>query len=121
VVLGVPSPGATPTTLPERNTMGKILAKTIRIWDFDAGKRVQLDAGTELPEWAEERVTNPKLFVKESQDTSEESFDENDDDLESLTVPKLKELADEEGVDLGEATKKAEIIEAIRNHRGSDD
>lgn len=35
------------------------------------------------------------------------------DGLSALTVPKLRELADERGIDLGTATKKAEIIAAI--------
>lgn len=35
------------------------------------------------------------------------------DGLEALTVPKLKELAAARNIDLGDATKKADIIEAI--------
>lgn len=38
---------------------------------------------------------------------------EEGDDLSKLSVAKLKELAAEEQIDLGDATKKADIIAAI--------
>ena len=46
--------------------------------------------------------------------------DESDDDegnLERLTVEKLKQIAEDEKIDLGDATKKADIIAAIELHR----
>lgn len=36
-------------------------------------------------------------------------------DLEKLTVKELKELADEHDIDLGDASKKADIIEILYN------
>ncbi|MDX3885992.1 MAG: hypothetical protein QHC65_16330 [Sphingomonas sp.] len=49
----------------------------------------------------------------------EEEREEPDDaaDLAGLTVDQLKSVAEAEGVDLGEATKKADIIAAIIQHR----
>lgn len=41
------------------------------------------------------------------------------DGLEDEKVNDLKSLAELEGVDLGDASKKAEIIAAIRAHRAS--
>lgn len=41
-----------------------------------------------------------------------------DDDLDALTVDQLKTLAGEEKVDLGQATKKEDMIAAIRTKRG---
>lgn len=43
-----------------------------------------------------------------------EELDENDDGLSKLSVAKLKELAADEEIDLGDATKKADIIAAIQ-------
>lgn len=40
---------------------------------------------------------------------------ESEDDLDGLTVAQLKERAEELGVDLAGASKKAEIIEALRS------
>ncbi|WP_310474090.1 hypothetical protein [Sandarakinorhabdus sp.] len=36
--------------------------------------------------------------------------------IASLTVPQLKEMAAAEGIELGEAAKKAEIVELIEKH-----
>lgn len=49
--------------------------------------------------------------VKHKQATAVEP--EEDSGLNTLTVPQLKELAAERGIDLGDATKKADIIAAI--------
>lgn len=47
-------------------------------------------------------------------------LDEDDgDDLADEKVDDLKSLAELEGVDLGAATKKADIIAAIRAHRAA--
>ncbi|AZN72004.1 hypothetical protein D5400_12605 [Georhizobium profundi] len=42
----------------------------------------------------------------------------NNDELFDRTVDELKKLADDEKIDLGEATKKADIVAAIRAARG---
>ena len=57
-----------------------------------------------LPESARELAVEPVV---------EEEEDENSVDLSKLTVDALKALAEERGVDLGDATKKADIIAAI--------
>ncbi len=55
--------------------------------------------------------------VIEADDFAEEWFEEVDgdasDELAKLSVAKLKDLAEAEGIDLGDATKKADIISAI--------
>lgn len=43
--------------------------------------------------------------------------DEDDDDLAGLKLAELKKVAADEGVELGEATTKAAIADAIRTHR----
>lgn len=46
-------------------------------------------------------------------------FIDHGDDLDDEKVADLKSIAELEGVDLGEATKKADIIAAIRAHRAA--
>jgi hypothetical protein len=59
--------------------------------------------------------TNPHLipwFVEKGYTVVEEDKDE-DLDFKKMTVKKLKEYAEANGIDLGEATKKADILEKI--------
>lgn len=53
------------------------------------------------------------------EDDSEETF-EDPSGLDGMTVPQLRELADEEGADLAGVTRKADIIAVIEANRGSD-
>lgn len=48
-----------------------------------------------------------------------ESDEEDDDGLDEQTVSELKTLASAEDIDLGDATKKADIVEAIRAARAA--
>lgn len=109
---------------------------------IDAGTKA-----SDVDEDTLEHVTNPKAFV--SRETMDEDFglvpegwtredfvraaaansgdnsdtpepsEDDDDDLADLTVQELHEVADAEGIDLGEATKKADIKQAIRDARVS--
>lgn len=59
--------------------------------------------------------TNPHLiswFQEKGYTVVEEDKDE-DLDFKKMTVKKLKEYAEANGIDLGEATKKADILEKI--------
>lgn len=66
-------------------------------------------------------------FIRAAQANSpvEENFDlgdeeeEEDDDLKSNSVQTLREVAEAEGIELGEATKKADIISVIRDARNT--
>lgn len=98
--------------------MGKILARDTSLRNPETGERENLYAGDELPEWAEESITNPKLFVSDD-DVVQDSG--SDDGLDRTTVPNLINLAEEEGIELGDARKKAEIIEVIRAAREADE
>lgn len=59
----------------------------------------------------------------ELDDAPEEWFEEGDGEasLSSMNVRDLKALAEEEGIDLGDASKKADIIAAIELARDEDD
>ncbi|HEX8382444.1 MAG TPA: hypothetical protein VF592_03615 [Sphingomonas sp.] len=45
--------------------------------------------------------------------------DGESDDLDGKSVADLKKIAEQDGIDLGEATKKTDIIAAIRAHRAT--
>lgn len=67
----------------------------------------------------EEKISNhPFQQLMENFNKPEENQEENDDDevetpLTEMTVKQLVEYADEKGYDIGDATKKADIIQAI--------
>ena len=60
-----------------------------------------------VPDTPEEAAEKAKIIVTDNE-TSEESFN-----LDGMTVAQLKEFAKENGIDIGEATKKQDIIDAI--------
>lgn len=75
---------------------------------------------------AEEEKPAATAPIAEAQTASdepkaEETSDEADDGLESLTVAELRELAKEEGVSLTGITAKADIIAAIAEKREGGD
>lgn len=104
--------------------MAKILTKNVRLWNPSVGKRVELRSGEEVPDWADDLITNPKVFREDddivkvdpegSESSEEESFDDGLPDLEEMTVQSLREFADDLDIDLGDATRKADIIDRIR-------
>lgn len=59
------------------------------------------------------------LKLAEYADEDEDSEGGEGETLEDMSVPDLKKLAADEGVDLGTATKKADIIAAINAHRAA--
>lgn len=64
----------------------------------------QFEYVPDTPEMAAEKA---KILVTDAE-TGEESFS-----LDGMTVAQLKEFAEENGIDIGGATKKQEIIDAI--------
>lgn len=62
-----------------------------------------------------DRLVEAKAIVTDEDDDSD-----GEDDLATMSVADLKSTAELEGVDLGTATKKAEIADAIRAHRAGD-
>lgn len=64
----------------------------------------------------DETIEDEVVNTKEQQELSETKNDEQIDepvDLASLTVEKLQDLAKQRGINLGTATRKADIIEVI--------
>lgn len=60
-----------------------------------------------VPDTPEEAAEKAKIIVTDKE-TGEENFN-----LDGMTVAQLKEFAKENGIDIGEATKKQDIIDAI--------
>lgn len=60
-----------------------------------------------VPDTLEEAAEKAKIIVTDKE-TGEEGFN-----LDGMTVAQLKEFAKENGIDIGEATKKQDIIDAI--------
>lgn len=61
--------------------------------------------------WSEFKA---KGYVKAIEPKAETQFTvEAEEDIKSLTVEQLKNYAQEKGIDLGDAVKKADILEAV--------
>lgn len=60
-----------------------------------------------VPDTPEEAAEKAKIIVTDKE-PGEESFN-----LDGMTIAQLKEFAKENGIDIGEATKKQDIIDAI--------
>lgn len=60
-----------------------------------------------VPDTPEEATEKAKILVAD-EETGEEGFN-----LDGMTVAQLKEFAKENGIDIGDATKKQDIIDAI--------
>lgn len=111
----------------------KTLMRSVTVWNDETGRNETLMPGDPLPDWAKDKVTNPKVFVpqgytvQEWEDylATEEDLGETEeeppdpDDLDAHTVPQLRELAEAEKVDLTGISRKAEIIKAIEDKRAS--
>ena len=63
----------------------------------------------------EEAATEEPGVEEDSAEAGEAQVAEGDEDLEALTVPRLRELAKERGVSVPSRARKADIIEAIRS------
>lgn len=66
-----------------------------------------------VPEWAEDRITNPAVWA-EAPEKSDESDELPEGDVDDTwTVKQLKAYAKAEGVDLGDAKTKSDILSKI--------
>lgn len=59
------------------------------------------------------RVSGGKSASDDAADSAATDEEVNEDDLDSLTVAQLKEIARRDGVDITGLSKKAELIEAL--------
>jgi hypothetical protein len=63
--------------------------------------------------------TGALIPAEDGSSASAEAEQEDSDDLDDKTVDQLKNLAEAEGADLNGATKKADIVAAIKQHRAA--
>lgn len=91
--------------------MARRLTGYVHVRD-DAGDAKAFGPDDTVPAWAEKQITNPKAWEGEGDDESDEEIPEGDPS-EDWKVDQLKAYAEREGVDLGGATKKADILTAV--------
>ena len=92
-----------------------------------AGRLNSIDV--QEPEKQEQEDQKPETPANDEQEDQKPEAPANDEqedqkpeapaeiDLEGMTVKALKEYAAEHGIDLGDATKKADILAAIKGHQ----
>lgn len=83
------------------------MVETVILRNPNSGAPEALPAGSEVPEWAVDMIGSKELI--------EGGGESREQKLEDLTNAALKELAEERDIDLGGATKKADIIAAIES------
>lgn len=83
---------------------GRKLVTTVHVED-EAGTYHVFGPGDNVPDELAKRITNPAVW--------ESNRDSDDDPSESWTVADLKAYAELHDIDLGEATKKADILAVI--------
>lgn len=82
--------------------------------------RQPIEGSLTVSEAEAERLHINGLLVGDPEPVNEPDTDiegEDEDGLDGMTVPDLHILVTKEGVPLNDATKKADIIAAIRKHR----
>lgn len=74
--------------------------------------------GNDKNEITEERAAE-LVKAKRAEEVDVDEDGHVEDGLDGLTVAELKQLAGDEGVDIGRANSKAPILKAIREHRAA--
>lgn len=88
--------------------MARKRIKTFVAHHPETGKSEFVSPSDDLPEWLDEGSLNPGLFAPD------DYVDEDEDvDLESMTVRQLVALASRKNIELF-STRKADIIEALK-------
>jgi predicted NUDIX family NTP pyrophosphohydrolase len=87
--------------------MAKLNANTV-LTHPKTGAVVVLVEGDDVPSWATELIGAHLIGDPESTEP------EGPKPVEKMTVPELKQYAEEKQIDLGDATKKDEILAAIQ-------
>ncbi|MGW5387200.1 hypothetical protein [Nocardia sp. NPDC003963] len=87
---------------------GRKLAAYVHVHDAEGTSRV-FGPDDVVPDRFAKLITNPAAWAAEP----EPELDLDGEPSESWTVPQLRAYADHHDIDLGEATKKADILAAI--------
>lgn len=89
------------------------LRATVHVYDDDGQSHI-FGPGDKVPAWAAKKITNPAVWAEPAAET--ETADQmvpEGDPSDAWTVAQLKAYAAANGVGVGEATKKADILAAI--------
>lgn len=105
----------------------RTLGTTVHVYDDDEKPHV-FGPGDTPPDWAIAKITNPAVWAGDSADVLDDpalpddytyspdtTVDVVGEPSESWTVPQLREYAKDHEIDLGEASKKADILAAIKD------
>lgn len=96
---------------------GLLLQDDDGVWaKFEGGEFSTADESVIARLRAAEDVEEVDASDEDEDDDSNGDATDEPDDLNKRKVPELKAYAEEFGVDLGDATKKADIVAAIRAH-----
>lgn len=89
--------------------MGRVLTKNVYL--EKEGDVVRLLAGTEVPRWAEDLITNPKAFESDDETPEEESAAAVPVGYAALTVEQLQ--VELKGRELPVSGNKPELVERL--------
>lgn len=77
---------------------------------------VEGESQVEIPSKSDDEEPTPSSTPKEEEKPEEEPADNaelDEEEIRKMNVPQLKKYAKDNGIDLGDATKKDEILEVI--------
>lgn len=92
--------------------MARHLAAHVHVYD-DQGVAHVFGPDAEVPAWAAAKITNPSAWDSEELVIEDETSDPDDRPTEEWTVPDIRAWAELAEIDLGDATKKADILKVI--------
>lgn len=92
----------------------RVLARSVTVFDPDSGTYTPYLKGDAVPEEHQKLITSPGVWEDEGEDGEPDELAGRIEELHrDYTVPELKELAEELDIDLGDAHKKDDIVDAI--------
>lgn len=104
--------------------MSKIVRRPVAVTNRENLKVTWFYPGDKLPEWAEELVTNPKVFQAEGEETADEEAPESlvtqeriAPDYSGMNISQLDILLEERG--LSTSGNKPDKIERLKAHDGA--
>ena len=99
--------------------MSTRLVATVYVHDEDGQTHI-FHPGDELPDWARSRVTNPEVWgAGASEPRAEVAAFPDGEPSDEWKLGELTAYAKHQGIDLGDARRKGDILSMIEEHRDS--
>ncbi|MCK8671000.1 hypothetical protein M1M07_07695 [Rhodococcus sp. HM1] len=95
------------------------LATCVHVYDEHGTPHV-FGTDDDVPKWAADRITNPAAWDEEPEREPEPAYPEGEPS-DGWKVPQLVAYARDEGIDLGDAKKKDDILALILHSLGTGD